>query len=72
MILRLRDDDRKAWSEINKNFVESTGIKVAASTLRMRYTTMKANFTGISEEDVRFDSFTLLFKTSLIFPPRTY
>ncbi|KAL4803175.1 hypothetical protein BDV18DRAFT_163232 [Aspergillus unguis] len=50
MILRLRDEG-KPWSEINKAFVDATGIKIGASTLRMRYTTMKANFTGVTEED---------------------
>ncbi|OJJ55112.1 hypothetical protein ASPSYDRAFT_49271 [Aspergillus sydowii CBS 593.65] len=51
MILRLRDEENRPWTEINKIFVEATNIKVGGSTLRMRYTTMKANFVGISEED---------------------
>jgi hypothetical protein len=52
MILRLRDEENRPWTEINKIFVEATSIKVGGSTLRMRYTTMKANFVGITEEDV--------------------
>jgi len=52
MILRLRDEENRPWTEINKLCVEATNIKVGGSTLRMRYTTMKANFVGISEEDV--------------------
>ncbi|OJJ07094.1 hypothetical protein ASPVEDRAFT_357223 [Aspergillus versicolor CBS 583.65] len=51
MILRLRDEENRPWAEINKIFVEATSIKVGGSTLRMRYTTMKANFVGITEED---------------------
>ncbi|KAL4914116.1 hypothetical protein BDW62DRAFT_191181 [Aspergillus aurantiobrunneus] len=56
MILRLRDDENKPWSEITKSFLSTTGIKVGSSTLRMRYHAMKANFVGISEEDVCFIS----------------
>ncbi|KAL4927284.1 uncharacterized protein BDV17DRAFT_292721 [Aspergillus undulatus] len=50
MILRLRDEN-KPWSEINKLFSAATGIKVGQSTLRMRYTTMKANFVGMAKDD---------------------
>ncbi|KAL4876643.1 hypothetical protein BJY04DRAFT_222820 [Aspergillus karnatakaensis] len=50
LILRLRDEGRP-WSEINSTFIATTGIKVGQSTLRMRYTAMKANFAGISGED---------------------
>ncbi|KAL4865371.1 hypothetical protein BDV12DRAFT_200214 [Aspergillus spectabilis] len=51
LILRLRDQENRPWAEINKVFVATTGIKVGSSTLRMRHTTMKANFAGITEED---------------------
>ncbi|RDW83712.1 uncharacterized protein DSM5745_04038 [Aspergillus mulundensis] len=51
MILRMRDDENKPWPQINKDFFEASKIKVGGSTLRMRYNTMKANFTGVTEED---------------------
>ncbi|KAL4784065.1 hypothetical protein BJX76DRAFT_357395 [Aspergillus varians] len=51
LILKLRDDDNLPWSKVTKQFESITETSVGASTLRMRYTTMKANFTGISEED---------------------
>lgn len=52
MILRMRDQENRNWGEITKAYVEYTGTQVGGSTLRMRYTTMKANFTSVSDEDV--------------------
>ncbi|KAL2825265.1 hypothetical protein BDW59DRAFT_161745 [Aspergillus cavernicola] len=52
MILRLRDDERRAWTDITNKFMLITGITVGGSTLRMRYNTMKANFVCVSVEDV--------------------
>jgi hypothetical protein len=52
MILRMRDDEGRNWGDITKAWMTMTGIKVGNSTLRMRYTTMKANFVEISGEDV--------------------
>ncbi|KAE8354114.1 hypothetical protein BDV28DRAFT_147434 [Aspergillus coremiiformis] len=51
MILRMRDEEGKNWTEINESWMKITGIKVGTSTLRMRYTTMKANFVEISVAD---------------------
>ncbi|KAL4905158.1 hypothetical protein BDW74DRAFT_178164 [Aspergillus multicolor] len=51
MILRMRDDYSAPWLQINKAYAEKSGIKVGGTTLRCRYTTMKANFTGVTEED---------------------
>ncbi|KAL5356787.1 hypothetical protein BJX96DRAFT_171929 [Aspergillus floccosus] len=51
MILRMRDQENRNWGEITKAYVEYTGHQVGGSTLRMRYTTMKANFTSVSDED---------------------
>ncbi|KAE8144505.1 hypothetical protein BDV25DRAFT_145550 [Aspergillus avenaceus] len=51
MILRMRDVQGKNWGEITKAYIERTGTKIGNSTLRMRYTTMKANFTDMSGED---------------------
>ncbi|KAG2414657.1 hypothetical protein HFD88_003848 [Aspergillus terreus] len=51
MILRMRDQENRNWGEITKAYVEYTGTQVGGSTLRMRYTTMKANFTSVSDED---------------------
>ncbi|KAL4960693.1 uncharacterized protein BDV14DRAFT_204439 [Aspergillus stella-maris] len=50
LILSLRDAG-KSWTEINKTFSETTGIKVGQSTLRMRYSSMKGNFAVIDEAD---------------------
>ncbi|KAL4957181.1 hypothetical protein BDW69DRAFT_180833 [Aspergillus filifer] len=50
LILSLRDAG-KSWTEINKTFSETTGIKVGQSTLRMRYNSMKGNFAVIDEAD---------------------
>ncbi|KAL4992733.1 hypothetical protein BDW68DRAFT_172761 [Aspergillus falconensis] len=51
MILRLRDEEKQPWAQINKLFTEETGIKVGSTTLRLRWSTMKANFVGITTED---------------------
>ncbi|KAL4792851.1 hypothetical protein BDV19DRAFT_391814 [Aspergillus venezuelensis] len=50
LILSLRDAG-KSWTEINKTFSTTTGIKVGQSTLRMRYSSMKGNFVVIDEAD---------------------
>ncbi|KAL4892434.1 hypothetical protein BDV59DRAFT_202576 [Aspergillus ambiguus] len=52
MIIRMRDQENRNWTDITKAYVEHTGVQVGGSTLRMRYTTMKANFASISEDDV--------------------
>ncbi|KAF9895044.1 hypothetical protein FE257_004672 [Aspergillus nanangensis] len=51
MILRMRDDEGRGWGDITKAWIDTTGINVGGSTLRMRYTTMKANFVSITNED---------------------
>ncbi|KAL5000976.1 hypothetical protein BDV10DRAFT_182854 [Aspergillus recurvatus] len=51
MILRLRDEEKQPWAQINKLFTEETGIKIGSTTLRLRWSTMKANFVGITTED---------------------
>ncbi|KAE8408949.1 hypothetical protein BDV37DRAFT_138214 [Aspergillus pseudonomiae] len=51
MIIQMRDDEGKNWGEINESWMKMTGIKVGTSTLRMRYTTMKANFVEFTGED---------------------
>jgi hypothetical protein len=52
MVLRMRDEEGRSWSEITNVWTRMTGIKVEGSTLRKRYTAMKANFVSISAEDV--------------------
>lgn len=52
MILHLRDEEKQPWTQINRLFTEKTGIKVGSTTLRLRWSTMKANFVGITIEDV--------------------
>ncbi|KAH1380110.1 hypothetical protein KXW98_007855 [Aspergillus fumigatus] len=51
MVLRMRDEEGRSWSEITNVWTRMTGIKVEGSTLRKRYTAMKANFISISAED---------------------
>ncbi|KAE8394535.1 hypothetical protein ETB97_000332 [Aspergillus alliaceus] len=51
MILQMRDEEGKNWGELNEAWMKTTGIKVGASTLRMRYTAMKANFVEMNEDD---------------------
>ncbi|KAF4183459.1 hypothetical protein CNMCM8927_004958 [Aspergillus lentulus] len=51
MVLRMRDEEGRSWSEITSVWTKMTGIKVEGSTLRKRYTAMKANFVSISAED---------------------
>ncbi|GFF51009.1 hypothetical protein IFM46972_09186 [Aspergillus udagawae] len=51
MVLRMRDEEGRSWSEITNAWTRMTGIKVEGSTLRKRYTAMKANFVSISAED---------------------
>jgi hypothetical protein len=54
LILRMRDEEGKGWQEINSAWSALTGITVGNSTLRMRYQTMKANFTSVGADDVSF------------------
>ncbi|RHZ58138.1 uncharacterized protein CDV56_106007 [Aspergillus thermomutatus] len=51
MVLRMRDEEGRSWTEITNTWTSMTGIKVEGSTLRKRYTAMKANFVSISAED---------------------
>ncbi|KAL4749140.1 hypothetical protein BDW72DRAFT_214338 [Aspergillus terricola var. indicus] len=51
MILHLRDEEKQPWTQINSLFTAKTGIKVGSTTLRLRWSTMKANFVGITTED---------------------
>ncbi|KAF7595270.1 hypothetical protein BBP40_006770 [Aspergillus hancockii] len=51
MILRMRDEEGRNWGDITKAWSLLTGNTVGNSTLRMRYTTMKANFVEIGEAD---------------------
>jgi uncharacterized membrane protein YdbT with pleckstrin-like domain len=48
----MRDEEGRSWSEITNVWTRMTSIKVEGSTLRKRYTAMKANFVSISAEDV--------------------
>ncbi|RHZ61099.1 hypothetical protein CDV55_104773 [Aspergillus turcosus] len=51
MVLRMRDEEGRSWTDITNVWMSMTGIKVEGSTLRKRYTAMKANFVSISAED---------------------
>ncbi|EAW11986.1 uncharacterized protein ACLA_007450 [Aspergillus clavatus NRRL 1] len=51
MILRMRDGEGRSWTDITAAWTTMTGIKVEGSTLRKRYTAMKANFVSFSAED---------------------
>ncbi|KAF7122093.1 hypothetical protein CNMCM5793_000048 [Aspergillus hiratsukae] len=51
MVLRMRDEEGRSWTDITNVWMSMTGIKVEGSTLRKRYTDMKANFVSISAED---------------------
>lgn len=61
MIIQMRDEEGKNWGEINESWMKMTGIKVGTSTLRMRYTTMKANFVEFTGEDVCASSLFVAF-----------
>ncbi|EEQ31275.1 conserved hypothetical protein [Microsporum canis CBS 113480] len=45
MMLRMRDEENKPWSEIRAAWEEITGEAVGGSTLSNRYQRIKANFT---------------------------
>lgn len=66
MIIQMRDKEGKNWGEINESWTKMTGIKVGTSTLRMRYTTMKANFVEFTGEDVCLSSFFPLLFLDLV------
>ncbi|KAL4818419.1 hypothetical protein BDW67DRAFT_183138 [Aspergillus spinulosporus] len=51
MILHMRDEEKQPWPQINRLFTEKTGIRVGSTTLRLRWSTMEANFVGITIED---------------------
>lgn len=52
MMLRMRDEENKPWSEIRAAWEEITGEAVGGSTLSNRYQRIKANFTVFSAQDV--------------------
>ncbi|KAM5470333.1 hypothetical protein MferCBS49748_002506 [Microsporum ferrugineum] len=51
MMLRMRDEENKPWSEIRAAWEEITGEAVGGSTLSNRYQRIKANFTVFSTQD---------------------
>ncbi|KAM5478965.1 hypothetical protein McanCB56680_005855 [Microsporum canis] len=51
MMLRMRDEENKPWSEIRAAWEEITGEAVGGSTLSNRYQRIKANFTVFSAQD---------------------
>lgn len=63
LILRMKETEGKGWAEIQKALEDITGSKLGASTVRMRYTRMKANLVVFEKEDVSipFLSFLLHF-----------
>lgn len=52
MLLRMKDEENKPWSEIKTAWEKATGETVGGSTLSNRYQRIKANFTVFSPEDV--------------------
>lgn len=52
MLLRMKDEENKPWSEIKSAWEKATGETVGGSTLSNRYQRIKANFTVFSPEDV--------------------
>ena len=52
MILRMRDDEHKSWTEINEAWQKATGKVPGKSTLTVRYGRIKANITQMPQEDV--------------------
>ncbi|DAA75565.1 TPA_exp: Uncharacterized protein A8136_1639 [Trichophyton benhamiae CBS 112371] len=51
MLLRMKDEENKPWSEIKTAWEKATGETVGGSTLSNRYQRIKANFTVFSPED---------------------
>ncbi|KAK2865229.1 hypothetical protein FQN49_003778 [Arthroderma sp. PD_2] len=51
MLLRMKDEENKPWSEIRAAWEEATGEAVGGSTLSGRYQRIKANFTVFTAED---------------------
>lgn len=54
LIIRLKEHEGKAWSEIKKTLEEFTGVALGGSTAHVRYGRMKANFVVFEKEDVSF------------------
>lgn len=54
LIIRLKEVEGKAWSEIKKVLEEVTGATLGGSTLQVRYTRMKANFVVFETDDVSY------------------
>ncbi|PGH00125.1 hypothetical protein AJ79_08308 [Helicocarpus griseus UAMH5409] len=51
MLLRMKDDENKPWTEIRQAWEEITGEKIGGSTLSGRYARIKANFVVFKEDD---------------------
>lgn len=51
MLIRMKEEGR-SWSEIREAWEKITGVQVGGTTLGVRYTRLKANFTVVDDEDV--------------------
>ncbi|KAJ9409641.1 hypothetical protein DTO045G8_2567 [Paecilomyces variotii] len=51
LLLHMKDKENKTWPEITEAWVAMTGIQVSDSTLRKRYTRLKANFVTFTPDD---------------------
>lgn len=54
LIMRLKEHEGKAWTEIKNTLEEFTGVDLGGSTAQVRYGRMKANFVVFEKEDVSF------------------
>lgn len=67
LILRMKETEGKSWNEIQKAIEEMTGGRLGGSTLRVRYTKLKANFVVFEKEDVSIFPFTTSVTLSYLF-----
>lgn len=54
LIIEMREKNGKTWGDIREAIEEITGAKFGSTTLKHRYTRMKANFVVFEKEHVRF------------------
>ncbi|KAJ9300875.1 hypothetical protein DTO271G3_2039 [Paecilomyces variotii] len=51
LLIQLKDNENKTWSEIREAWIRMTGIQVAGGTLQNRYARLKANFITFTPND---------------------
>jgi hypothetical protein len=53
LLIKLKDEDGKTWSDITEFFSELNGKTYDGSTFRKRYQRLKENLTDVAEDDLK-------------------